>query len=201
MLRIVALVPLGAVTVAIAACGSGSSSSAGAMASTSTRPTTLASSPQPTPAGRAAPAACRTGQLTGTLRFGPGSGSAGHMTGALLLRNAAAAACTLRGYPGVSFVDARGHQLGIPAERQGASGGTVTVRPGKAAGAQLSIVDVDVYPRAACRPTVASGLRVYPPDQTAALYVAHPVRVCRRDQRDATIGAMTRLGGLAAGSY
>jgi hypothetical protein len=176
---------LGALASAVAGCGSAVS---GRTSETTTAARTTA------------PSACRTDQLEGALRFGPGSGSAGHLTGTLLLRDVSPVPCTLRGYPGVSFVDAHGRQLGIPAEREGPAGTTVALRPGEAAGALLTLVDVGVYPRSACRPARATGLRVYPPDQTAALDVAHPLRVCRGDERTATVGAMTRPGTLPPGA-
>jgi hypothetical protein len=173
---------LGAVASAVAGCGSASS----ARTSRTTTATATAT------ATTTAPSACRSDQLEGTLRFGPGSGSAGHLNGTLLLRDVSSVACTVRGYPGVSFVDARGDRLGIPARREGPRGTTVALRPGEAAGARLTLVDVGVYPPAACRPARAAGLRVYPPDQTAGLEVAHPLRVCRGDQPVATVGALTR---------
>jgi hypothetical protein len=176
-----------------AGCGSASTPAASTpAASTPTASTAEASTPEAsTPE---APAPCRSDRLEGTLRFGPGAGSAGHVTSTLLLRNTGSAACTLRGYPGVSFVDAHGHRLGIPAGREGPAGATVTLRPGASAGARLTIADVGVYPPAECRPTRASGLRVYPPGETAALYVPHALRVCRGDERVATTGAVVAPG-------
>jgi hypothetical protein len=78
--------------------------------------------------------------------------------------------CTLKGFPGVSAVIANGVQLGQPAIRE--SLGTsplVSLEPGQTTQATFTYVS----PNIACTsPTLALGLRVYPPNQTAALFVA-----------------------------
>ncbi|MDN6795501.1 MAG: DUF4232 domain-containing protein [Propionibacterium sp.] len=91
----------------------------------------------------------------------------------LVLRNTGTETCTLTGYPGVSFVgDDNGTQLGASAGREGEDPArTVTLEPGGAAHSALRIVNVGNFDASACSPTQADGLRVYPPDQTEAIFV------------------------------
>jgi hypothetical protein len=94
----------------------------------------------------------------------------------LQLRNVGSSACTLHGYPGVSWVaGADGHQVGAAAVREpDASSGvekTVTLAPGAMASAPLAIVDAAVLPRSQCKPVPVRGLRVYPPGERAALFL------------------------------
>jgi hypothetical protein len=94
----------------------------------------------------------------------------------LQLTNAGSSACTLYGYPGVSWVaGADGHQVGAAAQRQSDNGGsaeqTITLAPGALASAPLDIVDAAVIPPAECKPVPVLGLRVYPPGEKAALFL------------------------------
>jgi hypothetical protein len=148
-----------------------------------------ASAATPTPGGRsvttgtttsAAPSAtatrtgrCQTSQLSATLTTGAGAG-AGHQFPYLVLTNTGATACTLTGYPGVSFVyHGNGTQLGAAADRE--AGGiaitTITLAPGFAAHSQLNIAAAGNYDPATCQLMAIDGVRVYPPDQTVALFV------------------------------
>jgi hypothetical protein len=85
------------------------------------------------------------------------------------------------GYPGVSFVTAAaGGQIGDPAQRSSAQGGPslVPVRAGGQAHADLLLVDTMNFPTATCHPVTSAGIRIYPPDETQALFVSSPARVC-----------------------
>lgn len=101
-------------------------------------------------------------------------GGAGHFFPYLVLTNSGTTICTLRGYPGVSFVgNGNGTQLGAPADRDtSVAVTTIVLAPGAAAHAQLNITVAANYDAATCQPVTANGFRVYPPDQTAALFVA-----------------------------
>jgi hypothetical protein len=96
----------------------------------------------------------------------------------LQLRNAGSSPCALYGYPGVSWVaGADGHQVGAAATRQPNYSGTehtVTLAVGATASAPLDIVDAAVIPPSSCKPVPVRGLRVYPPGQTAAMYLPLP---------------------------
>jgi Protein of unknown function (DUF4232) len=54
----------------------------------------------------------------------------------------------------------------------------VTLAPGATAYATLSMVDPGTFSVSACRPVTAHWLRVYPPNQTAAISVAFTAAVC-----------------------
>jgi Protein of unknown function (DUF4232) len=123
--------------------------------------------PATTPAG--APG-CATSVLTGSL--GPASGAAGSSYYPIRLTNTSSSACTLYGYPGVSFVTASGGQVGAAATedpvypRQ-----LVTLAPGGTAHADLQVTVAQNYPAASCSPVTVHRLKVYPPGQTSALFI------------------------------
>ncbi len=122
--------------------------------------------------------ACKSADLKATIGGGPGAGMSQDHTG-LQLRNAGSTACTLYGYPGVSWVaGADGHQVGAAATRQpDVSGGTeqaVTMAPGTVASAPLDIVDAGVFSPEECKPVPVRGLRVYPPGEQAAVFIPLP---------------------------
>jgi hypothetical protein len=123
----------------------------------------------------------------------------------LQLKNIGASACTLYGYPGVSWVaGADGHQVGAAAVRQADSSEgaekTVTLAPGALASAPLDIVDAAVFSPSACKPVPVRGLRVYPPGEKAALFLSMPTEAggygeCSGATPDATMS----IGYLEAG--
>jgi Protein of unknown function (DUF4232) len=97
----------------------------------------------------------------------------------LQLRNIGSSPCALYGYPGVSWVAGTdGHQVGAAAVREpdnsGRSETTVLLAPGALASAPLDIVDAAVIPASECKPVPVRGLRVYPPGQTAAMFIPLP---------------------------
>jgi hypothetical protein len=96
----------------------------------------------------------------------------------LVLTNVGSSPCILQGYPGVSFVTGtQGQQVGAPAERISESVPSITLAPTGSASAVLQITDPTVYgPTCGLTPTV--GLRVYPPNQRAALFIPHSDRGC-----------------------
>lgn len=150
-------------------------------APTTAAPTTAAPSGGG-PTGTAPPAAevpgrCASGQLTVTVGGGSG-GAAGSIITAVNFVNKGAVTCTLDGHPGVSFVaGADGHQVGNAAKRVGASV-KITLTRGAVAHATLRVVQAGAFDPATCHPTQARGFRVFPPDQTASAFVAHPQTAC-----------------------
>ncbi len=129
-----------------------------------------------------APPACQTAQLVATV--GSGNGAAGTIFYTLDFTNLGAT-CTLRGYPGVSAVSLTGRQLGRPAAR--ASGNrtrTVTLKAATSvfspasATTTLGISDGVTGSSPGCHPVLAAGLRIYPPNQKAALAVPLPFAAC-----------------------
>lgn len=136
------------------------------------------------PAHAAVPA-CKTNQLVVWLDT-QSNGAAGTIFYTLNFTNVGSK-CTLRGYPGVSAVGRSHQQLGKAAARDnGTKVKTVTLSsangggPAKAntAHSTLAIVDTGVLSPGACHPTTASGLRVYPPNQSAAAFVPYPFPAC-----------------------
>ena len=178
----------GSSSSAPASAGSGASSTAasstgasstGASASATTGASASATSgsgPGATTVSSGAPA-CTSADLTASLGGGAGAGMSQNHTG-LQLRNTGSSACTLYGYPGVSWVrGTAGTQTGAAAVRQADPSGTervVTLAPGALASAPLDIVDAAVIPPAQCKPVAVRGLRIYPPGQKAALFLSLP---------------------------
>jgi hypothetical protein len=109
-----------------------------------------------------------------------GGGAAGSVFYQLRFTNLSGRVCTLRGYPGVSAVDLRGHQLGRAATREPAPRRLIRIGQGATATATLRIVEAGNFPRSRCRPRSAAGLRVYPPNETAAKVVPFPFAACSR---------------------
>ncbi len=109
-----------------------------------------------------------------------GSGAAGSVYYHLRFTNLSGHRCTLNGFPFVVAVSLRGRQLGSRAAFNGGSPHVVQVRPGQTATALLRIVMAGNFPRSACRPVTAAGLRVYPPNQTRSKTIPFPFEACSR---------------------
>ena len=172
-LAAVALIPVAGV-VALG-CGSsvGTTKPKATAPPTSAVPTPTTRAPTPTTGAPpttalAAGGPCTSGQLSVTT--GSSQGAAGTEILPLIFTNTSSALCTLQGFPGVSAVIANGVQLGQPATRDTVtSTPLVSLEPGQTTQATFTYLS----PTIACAsPTVALGLRVYPPNQTAALFVA-----------------------------
>jgi hypothetical protein len=122
-------------------------------------------------------AECKTGNLK--LSLGPSDGAAGHVFQALRFTNVSKVSCVIVGFPGVSYVTGdSGTQVGAPAARDGAKGAQITLKPGQVASAVISMTDIGVFDTATCKPTTTRGLRIYPPDSTASMYIAQTGRGC-----------------------
>ena len=119
----------------------------------------------------ASPGRCTTAQLS--ARLGTGSGAAGSVYAPITWTNKSQSACTLFGYPGVSYVaPASGKQVGAAATRNPQHAATtVTLKPGGHASALVQMADYQNFPKANCKATAVSGFRVYPPGSTGAEFV------------------------------
>jgi hypothetical protein len=193
--------------VVLGGCGSGSSGGSSPGASGSTAPATPQSgaptptssvTPSPTPTTTVtstAPASlsrCLSSQLS--LSLGQGQGAAGTTYTPIVFTNTGTTACELRGYPGVSFVDAAGHLIGAPAGEDPGKVKTVKLAAsGGGASALLRQPNPGNFPPSACQQTTAAKLRVYPPGETVALFLADPAPVC------STKAGRTGVRPLAAG--
>lgn len=189
-----------AVAAAAAGCSSGGSSSANppptsfppittapASPSVAASPTVSASpTPSSTPVGGSA---CGSGELQ--LSLGETQGGAGNLYQAVVLTNTSGASCTLRGYPGVSFVDASGAQLGPAAGRTGGRTRAITLSAhGGQASALLHTVEAGNFDPSTCHPRTAAKLRVYPPDTTQSLLVGDRTQVCTTNVARPQIGPL-----------
>lgn len=167
---------------ALAACGSQETPSSAPSEDLSSAPvsgpespttTTAALSPPATttaPPAPVDPAICHSNALSVTL--GPSDGAAGTIYVLLRFTNTGPAQCVLHGFPGVSYVGGdNGAQIGPAAERDGVKGAAVNLPHGGVASAQLAMVQVLNYEASACHPTPVTGLRVYPPGETASVFV------------------------------
>ncbi|HEX7303565.1 DUF4232 domain-containing protein [Lentzea sp.] len=132
---------------------------------------------QQTPTG--GPAACRSADLGLGLTAEEGGGGMNKMRYVLTFTNKGSAGCTLFGFPGVSFVTGdSGTQVGAPATKESGSPASVTIPAGGSASSHLTITNAGVYDPAECAPTDVRGLRVYPPGETAALFLPKEQQAC-----------------------
>lgn len=188
------IVGLSLATVATAA-GCGGGSSAGDTAD-GTHTGAAGSSDRVVAAGSTSTAVttCQTKDLT--LSLGQGEGTAGSMYEPLHFTNKGADACTLYGYPGVSFVTTgSGDQVGSPASRNPQHPArTVTLSPGATADAIVQVVDHGNYGADQCKATTVSGFRVYPPGNKSAAYVPFhdAVTACSTDVTQLTVEAVAK---------
>jgi hypothetical protein len=175
----------------LAACGpspspAGSSSapptSATPSASASSTPSqTATTTPSPsataTSAAPAAPALCKAASLTATTDA-TGGGAAGSVYEKLILTNSGATNCVLEGFAGVSLTaDASGDPIGEPAARETTTPVTrIELAPGKSAWAEIRYTQAGNY--GDCTRVSAAGFRIYPPNDTASLFVAEPHDAC-----------------------
>ena len=136
---------------------------------------TAETSPAPTatgdPTSAAASTDCKAAELS--LAVEDDSAAAGTVYRKLVFTNKGDRTCVMHGFPGVSYVAGDdGHQVGPAAYREGVKGAPVTLEPGGSAVAPVGFVNVRNYDSAVCKPTQVRGLRVYPPQDTASMFVA-----------------------------
>ncbi|MCG8917645.1 DUF4232 domain-containing protein [Actinokineospora sp. PR83] len=155
-------------------------------------PTTAAPAPAPSPAaaqptraaseaeaadGAAGASDCKAADLKLSIR--DGEGAAGTVYRTLVFTNAGSRTCTMQGFPGVSYVTGDdGHQVGPAAYRDGTKGAPVTMAPGVSSSTVIGFVNVQNFDPAACQPTETRGLRVYPPHDTASMFLPLPGTGC-----------------------
>lgn len=116
-------------------------------------------------------ATCKAADLK--LSIGHGDTAAGTAYHPLNFTNKSDKACTIQGWPGVSYVGgSNGKQVGESAKRIRPKGGPIHLQPGKSASADIGLVQVHNFDSGQCKPTSVRGLRVYPPHDTASMFVA-----------------------------
>ena len=168
---------------ALAACSSSSSPSATSSSSASASSPAATASTSSTPATALSPAVtgpagCPNGSLQ--LKLGLAQGYAGGVYEVIDFTNTSGATCTLTGYPGVSLVSGPPYaQIGLAAKRSGtAPVKQITLAPGATANALLQVVDALNFPTATCSPAKATDLRIYPPNQTVAVFLPSDSQGC-----------------------
>jgi hypothetical protein len=189
---------------AVAGCSSSSSSSPSTPASSpsasspaapgsNTAPATAPASSLPPAA--TGPAPCPTSGLNVTL--GPSSGYAGGVDQTIVFSNTSGTTCTLYGYPGVSLVSAPPYtQIGLAAQRSSTTPvKLITLASGATASAVLQVVDALNFGTATCSPTKAAFLRIYPPNQTAPVYLPDASQVCAQPVQTLFISAVQAGSG------
>lgn len=167
--------------VSTTATGTGDSSSSAAPASppAAVSPTAAATTPAlpPVAAPPAGPTLCKAEGLSAATNPA-GGGAAGSVYMTLSLTNTGSEPCILRGFAGVSLVaDAAGTPIGAPAARDESTAPTdVLLAPGQAGAAVLRYTQAGNY--AGCTKADAAGYRIYPPEDTASLFLAQATRAC-----------------------
>jgi len=178
----IAALLLAGIALGLAACGSSSSSTTTTTrnATTTTAPTTnttTTTSASTTISSGPTTTSCATASLA--ITFGNPNGTAGAIHYGITFHNTGSSACTLFGYPGVSFLAAGGGQIGAPAQRQGnPTPATVPLAPGGTAYSSVAVTDPGIPPCSSS--ATATQVRIYPPGETHPALVAAPagVSVC-----------------------
>lgn len=126
------------------------------------------------------------------MKLGVGQGYAGGVYEVIDFTNTSGSTCTLYGYPGVSLVSGPPYtQIGLAARRSTTTPvKLITLVPGATANAQLQVVDALNFPSASCQPTKATALKVYPPNQTAPVYLPSTSNGCAKAVQTMYIGAV-----------
>jgi hypothetical protein len=155
------------------ACSSGSDNGSSSKDSTTTTAGSNSTTTAPKTTTTLSSTHCTTGQLKGSL--GETQAGAGQRYTTLVLTNTGSKECDLRGFPGVSLVDASGKQIGQPASREGTEGATVMIKPGGTASATLHTSAAGMG--AQCDAT-STQLRIFPPDNTESLMITAAYSAC-----------------------
>jgi hypothetical protein len=125
----------------------------------------------------AGPALCKAAGLSAATDAS-GGGAAGSVYMKLNLTNTGSEPCVLRGFAGVSLAaDAAGAPIGAPATRDETTAPTdVLLAPGQTGSAVLRYTQAGNYPD--CAMVDAAGYRIYPPEDTASLFLPQPTKAC-----------------------
>ena len=153
---------------------------------TASAPPAPAEAPSSAPRGTVPSTPKATGAAVGLCRASAlkastdatGGGAAGSVYMQLILTNSGSAACHLKGFAGVSLTNSPGGEpLGAPARRDtSAPVVDVLLAPGQSGTAVLRYTQARNY--ADCALVPAAGFRIYPPEETASLFVAQPSDAC-----------------------
>lgn len=122
-------------------------------------------------------AKCTHNQLT--VGIGPGAGpGAGTSSLTLIFKHKGPGACSLTGFPGVSYTDSVGHQLGEPATRGSNSHSTVVVSGNKTATASLRYL-LSGTTISGCDAVTATFIKVFAPGTKGAFHLPTRKSACK----------------------
>ncbi|MCO4237474.1 DUF4232 domain-containing protein [Pseudarthrobacter raffinosi] len=173
-----------AAALMLTACGQSQPQAQG-----TTTPVTNSASPSSTPSSpgasaspsatntQAGPALCKAATLSAATDAS-GGGAAGSVYMKLNLTNTGTAPCLLKGYPGVSLTaNADGAPIGAAATRDESTPvADVLLAPGQTGTTVLRYTQAANY--SDCTLTDAAGYRIYPPEDTASLFLPQPTSAC-----------------------
>jgi len=127
-------------------------------------------------------AICPAASLRVTVDTSQTDGAAGSTYYPVDFINVSDTPCGMYGFPGMSFVTAGGRpgqQIGAAAQRNPAFGDlAVRLTAGGVAHAWLQVAQAANYPASACQPVTAHWLRIFPPEDTGAVYVGQSFPAC-----------------------
>jgi Protein of unknown function (DUF4232) len=147
-------------------------------------------------ASSAVPPACTAGNLSVWVDANQSSGAAGTIAYALEFTNISGHACRTSGYPGVSALGANNKQLGDAAGRNPVfPAKTVTIPAGGTAHADLFWSDAEVF-TSGCKPTTASLIKVYPPNQRGSRLGFFDLQACTLTHHTYLHVSVIRAGAL-----
>lgn len=133
----------------------------------------------PTGAGAGGEGTCTADDLSVRYADDPGGAGAGSINGTFTFTNRSSQPCTLRGFPGVSYVaGSKGDQVGQAATRTDDEVVTKTLEAGGSGKASLRRSQPGNYGDA-CEETDVRGFRVYAPGDTGAVFVSFPTTGCK----------------------
>jgi Protein of unknown function (DUF4232) len=176
---------------ATAAVSTGPSTAAGTTAAASTTGASTATAASGTTStaagsgsgsnGNSSSTTCQTRYLNATATNEEGAAGSDYVD--IVFKNLNTQACTLYGYPGVSFgAGSPVAQVGQPADRTSAVASTqVTLQPQGYAYAVLQVGDAENWPPSTCKPTATTWLQVIAPNTTDPLEVAFNSTACTGD--------------------
>lgn len=172
--RVAPAAVLVAVSALAIACGSAKSPKTTTQPAAPPGQSATETAPQTNPAG----SSCATSDLSVWLERHPGGGAMGSQYYLIKFKNASDHTCQLRGFPGVAAYG-DGHQIGRSASWDSSvATATVVLDRGETAQSLLRISNVGAYPAEVCGPVTATSLKVYPPNQTTAVYLGHEFGAC-----------------------
>jgi hypothetical protein len=134
----------------------------------------------------AANGACAPADLA--VRVEEGGSAAGHRYRRIVFVNTGTRACTVSGFPAVTFAGADGGHLPVGVRRDPVAAGSVTLASGSAAAAVLDLRNPDLSD---CGPPVeATAVRITPPGSAEAVTVPLAASVCGGDAGQVSVGPM-----------